>query len=273
MAAGTALINRNIRSWYPRAHRPELVKNLKSSENDQFEAAFWELYLHEAYRRSGYELEVHPQIPGSTTHPDFRVEGESGHFYLEAVRVGTPSTKRAEERRLQDLQAQVDIVSSERFIVILTVHATGPKTPPSRTLRGELLRWLETLDPNDASAGVEPSAGFHSLPGHEFLRDGWKLEFHALPRHSPVARHRPLISLQRRGQAQVVHNISVMRGVLDGKANKYGELDAPLVIAVLCNTWSPTQDYQIQEALYGLAALPPAQSAQHLEGFTKRVTG
>lgn len=255
---------------YPRAHRSELIANLQSGEDDHFESAFWELYLHEAYRRSGYELEVHPDIPGTTTHPDFRVAGASGHFYLEAVRLGTAPAKRGEERRLQDLQTQVDKAGSARFMVILTVHTIGPKPASGKVLRGELQRWLQTLDtfdPAEVGSGVHPATGLYFLPSHEFSRDGWKLEFHALPRHSPITRHRPLVTMHRRSQPQIIRNIAMLSGVLDGKANKYGSLDAPLVIAVLCNTWSPTQDHQIQEALYGYTALPPGLSAQHPEGL------
>jgi hypothetical protein len=69
--------------------RNALRGTLASRKNDEsFESGFWELYLHEGYRRSGYTITIHPDIPGASTHPDFLIEGHGSRFYLEAVRAG-----------------------------------------------------------------------------------------------------------------------------------------------------------------------------------------
>ncbi len=60
--------------------RKKLQGTLASRKNDEsFESGFWELYLHEAYWRSGYEVTIHPDVPGESTHPWVRqLSGVSG---------------------------------------------------------------------------------------------------------------------------------------------------------------------------------------------------
>jgi hypothetical protein len=68
----------------PADARRDLVGALQG-DNRQHESAFWELYLHEGFRCSGYEIEIHPEIPGITTGPDFRMSDGTTRFYLETV--------------------------------------------------------------------------------------------------------------------------------------------------------------------------------------------
>jgi hypothetical protein len=43
----------------------------RARDNEQFESAFWELYLHEPYLRSGYGLPSIPRSPGRLVIPTF----------------------------------------------------------------------------------------------------------------------------------------------------------------------------------------------------------
>lgn len=63
--------------------RADVIARLRD-DNSQHRAAWWELYLHAALRRAGYELVAHPEIAGSQRHPDYRVVSAQGCFYLEA---------------------------------------------------------------------------------------------------------------------------------------------------------------------------------------------
>ncbi len=79
-----------IEDWFanfPPAHQAALRGDLRASD-DQSASAFWELYLHESYRRSGYAIEIHPPVAGRGTHPDFLMSKEGERFYVEAVSVG-----------------------------------------------------------------------------------------------------------------------------------------------------------------------------------------
>src|SRR5271169_401178 len=98
-------IRRLIARWLsrmPSMHIADLQYRLQSKDDAEFESAFWELYLHEAYRRSGYRLTIHPAVSGTTRHPDFLVEDDGTRFYLEAVRACASASNTGENKRLED---------------------------------------------------------------------------------------------------------------------------------------------------------------------------
>src|SRR5215217_7297640 len=67
---------------YPTDERSELRARLDHGE--KWNAAFWELLLHELYRSAGFSLDPHPPIPATSRRPDFLVSRGGTAFLLEA---------------------------------------------------------------------------------------------------------------------------------------------------------------------------------------------
>ena len=44
--------------------RVDIIARLKSAQDRQSTAAFWELYLHETFTRAGFDVELHPAVDG-----------------------------------------------------------------------------------------------------------------------------------------------------------------------------------------------------------------
>ena len=88
----------------PTRHEPDLRSRLQSKDDAQFESAFWELYLHVAYRRSGYKVLIHPPLAGTGCRPDFLVEGHGTRFYLEAVRACAPADEVRQNKLREDVR-------------------------------------------------------------------------------------------------------------------------------------------------------------------------
>lgn len=133
-----------VEEWFshvPVDHQAGLRGNLRSDLHHR--SAFWELYLHEAYRRSGYTVEIHPDVPGRSTHPDFLLSRGGDRFYLEAVTVGQSPAERAEEARLSRVhQLLAETLSRgllDRAVDLLRRPAaardTGPAPSPPRVDR------------------------------------------------------------------------------------------------------------------------------------------
>ena len=218
-------------------------------DDRQSESAFWELYLHEAYLRSGHEVEIHPELPGQRTHPDFRMVRDDQVFYLEAVSVGQLPAEIAEVRRLDAVHQILANLQVENFALEVSTYRVGPRPLSTRGLRGALLQWLSGLDPEQVALAAETavSVGFDRLPEMPWDDDGWSLIFHALPLSEEArGKQRSALGMMGPGEATVVDNVSGIRRVLDSKHGKYGLLDAPLVVAVLSNTQYPTRDYEIE---------------------------
>ena len=231
--------------------RSSMLAELRGDDH-HFEATFFELYLHEAYRRSGAAITIHPPTV-SGKHPDFLIESDLGRFYLEATSVGETPERRAETARLEDVERVLALVPADRFTLMHEWHRIGPRPMPSARLSRMLIRWLESL-PVESSASTR---GLRDLPVIEFRQDGWHLRFTALSRRLN-ATPGSLVGVRGPASARVVVGGRAVLRVLDGKANKYNPLDAPLVIAVLNNAEDYAREWQLQQALYGLAAIPPA---------------
>ena len=251
-----------IENWvshYPPEHRPGLVGSLRA-DNAQFESAFWELFLHEGYRRSGFQITIHPEIPGRSTRPDFLMQNDSNRFYLEAVSVGRDQRQIAEDQRLETVYRVLTDMRVTDFTIEMSHYGIGPRPLSTRRLRDALRSWLASLDPDQvaAHADASPFAGFASLPELQWDDDGWSLEFHAFPRiEASRGQPRPALGMQGPGEAFIVDNVTGIRRVLANKRGRYGTLDAPLVIAVQSHTEIPTRDYEVENALFGVSARRP----------------
>lgn len=255
-----------IEDWFrhvPAPHRPSLRGNLRSELHHR--SAFWELYLHEAYRRSGYKVVIHPDVPGRSSHPDFLVSRDDERFYLEAVTVGRTPAERAEEARLSQVHQLLADVLIEDFSVGLSTYAVGARPLATKALRSRLRDWIAGLDADAVTSAVEasPRSGFDTLPEFCWDDDDWSLVFHAIPlgkwaRGVP----RPALGMMGPGEATMVDNLTGLTRVLDSKRSKYGPLDAPLVVAVQSNTEIPTRDYEVEQALFGVSSRRPLETAK-----------
>jgi len=261
-----------VEEWFsnvPLEHQPGLRGDLRA-DGDQFSAAFWELYLHEAYLRSGFNIEIHPEIPGTSTRPDFCLGKDGGSFYLEAVSVGRDRKEIAEDKRLSQVHRVLADMKIKDYSLALSTYGIGPDSLATRRLRACLRVWLDKLDPDEVVAVAEssPDSGFACLP--EFVWDdaGWSLVFHAVPL-GDWARgvERSALGVMGAGEATIVDNVTGIRHVLESKRGKYGRLDAPLVIAIQSNTEIPTRDFELESALYGASSHRPADRA----GFSGRL--
>jgi hypothetical protein len=255
-----------IEEWFthvPAQHQPGLRGNLRSEMHHR--SAFWELYLHEAYRRSGYTVVIHPDVPGRSSHPDFLLSRGNERFYLEAVTVGRSPAERAEEARLSQVHQLLAEMLIEDFSIELSTYAVGLRPLTTKAMRARMRAWIAALDADAITTDVEasPGAGFDTLPEFCWEDDGWSLIFHAIPlgewaRGVP----RPALGMMGPGEATIVDNITGLTRVLDSKRGKYGPLDAPLVVAVQSNTDVPTHDYEVEQALFGVSSRRPPETAK-----------
>jgi hypothetical protein len=255
-----------IEEWFthvPAQHQPGLRGNLRSEMHHR--SAFWELYLHEAYRRSGYRVVIHPDAPGRSSHPDFLLSRGDERFYLEAVTVGRSPAERAEEARLSQVHQLLGDMLIEDFSIELSTYAVGLRPLATKAMRARLRDWIAARDADAITAAVEasPGTGFDTRPEFCWEDDGWSLIFHAIPR-GEWARGvpRPALGMMGPGEATIVDNLTRLTRVLDGKRGKYGPLDAPLVVAVQSNTDIPTHDYEVEQALFGVSSRRPPETAK-----------
>lgn len=251
-------------SHVPAVHVPDLRGRLQGKDNAQFESAFWELYLHEAYLRSGYVVTIHPPLAGTRRHPDFLVEGQGTRFYLEAVQACATADETRRNKLLEDVRRLLDAIAPGSYRLDMVTYAVGKQAPSMGKLRHDLREWLSTL--NQGAWGPAAAAA-HRAVSHWTWRttDGWHVQFSAVPVLPGNSTSRHLIGTHTTGGWS--DDARRITAALESKADQYGALDAPLIIAVLSNSAYGTEDIDFEGVLYGAligrrpaAVLPPPDS-------------
>ena len=236
---------------YPTAEQAELVARLRSGDPRHFASGTFELFIHEYLRRLGFALTPHPELPnGSSTRPDFRVTCPDGsQLYLEAVCASDDDGRDVSSEARKAVALQV-LDSAYHHSFMVAVDSTGdPATQPSgRRLATEVVRWLDTLDPDLVM--VESADNYAALPEFRWQHEDWRVRVRAIP-VKPEARGLPrrLIGMRNFG-AGFVDGWTPIRDAVLSKARWYGVLDLPLVVAVNVDTFNldPIDEAQ---ALFG----------------------
>lgn len=228
----------------------DLRQRFRSRDDEQFRSAFLELYLHEVLVRAGYTVTIHPEAQGTSRRPDFLAERDDHRFFIEAIAPGSTPAKKAAAQRQAVLFDTVDQLADPNFVLWLDELEEGPSPPASARLRDDLRRWLAGLDP-DAPWQAD------AAPTRRWERDGWAATFTAFPK-KPEARGAKLgdraIGVYAHTAADFIDDAPAIKKALAGKHQRYGELEAPFMIAV--GTYIVDRDrWHSSNAMYGHAAM------------------
>lgn len=243
-----------IEQWvkrYPPDARRDLVGRLRSLDDRQSGAAFWELYLNEMFTRADFDVQVHPSVPSGSRVPDFLVNNSEHEFYVEAKSLfdkGLGDTS----ARLRVVYDAINSIKNPNFFVRVEVECEGSLAPSTRRLKLELESWLNGLDPDK----VNPLTRFDkSDEQYVWELNDWKLIFRPLPVKAEArgkAGHLPL-GTWGPADAYIVDAVSPLREALKDKGSSYGQLDHPLLLAFNTSTGFD-QTYEMMSALYGNTA-------------------
>lgn len=221
-----------MQTWANRIDDPaeyfEIRQRLLSDDNSVFNSAFLELYLHECLLRNGWRVTVHPDVPGTTRHPDFYAERDGTGFYLEAISPGTSADQRAASNRRAVLFDVVDGLGDPNFFLALEELTEGARPPASARLRTFLRRELSQLDPDSYET-------YDSAPVLTWSHDGWSATFRPIakrPEARGVREDERTIGVYAHGGVNFIDDAPKIRRALEIKSSRYGDLRAPFVIAV-----------------------------------------
>lgn len=241
-----AFLERGL-ALYPEAGRADLVARLRSIDTT-FESAVFELIVHELLLRSGHEiLAIEPAIPGTAKRPDFLVAApDRSEFIVECVVAnGVSEQGRAADRRLS---AALDVIAetpSPRHL--LTVHIEGEAggVITARRLRRLLEAWIVALP---------PGADANQIPAFAYEEHGLSLTV------SVLAERRGTFEPGNRSVAGIHYPVRMaqpgedLRSALNKKANRYGDLGMPYLIAV-GDAGIATGEHHLMDALLGSTAI------------------
>ncbi len=250
-----ASVRELIERWY--SHLPndalaDVRARLRSHDDRQFHAAFWELYLHETLTRSGCLVICHPEVAGTSRRPDFFVAGTDGEFYLEARVASEADDKITADRRRNRVYDSLNRLDSPNFFLWVDVEGEGASDLATRGLRRQLEQWLGLLDPDEIHHQLVESEDIRSITPFEWKDTDWYLVFRPWPK-APESRGtdeiRPL-GVFGPGEAYMIDDVTPLKKALANKGSAYGVLDRPYVVAVRTSSMS-ADEFDILNALYG----------------------
>lgn len=240
-----------ISEWFshlPPTAQSDVGSRLTRGDDEHFAGALLELYLHEVLLRSGYAVDCHPDIAGTSRRPDFLARSEEDSFYLEARTLGRSGPETASGRRVADVYEALDRVDSPNFFLWIDVTAAGVEPLPTRRLRDRLERWLETLDPDEGP----PRGDLDAPPEFHWAGHGWDVNLRAIPKSADLRGQPGVRPLGMFGgvEAEWVDDAGPVRAALRDKGRAYGRLDHGLVIALGTSFFS-RDDFGVTNALFG----------------------
>lgn len=236
----------------PPRHRPDLAARLRSKNDDQFNAAYLELYLHETFIRLGLSVECHPEISGRRQ-PDFRVDDGDTSIYVEARHIVRRSdTERGQGQRTAAVYDALNEMDSPNFFVWIEVVTAGRQELGKRALRNAAEDWLGSLDPDHVNTiirqhGIDRPAPF------DWSNSGWHIRLRPIPK-SADARGRPgvrPIGMFGGIEAEFVDSSTAIRSALDGKGTAYGITEEAFVLALGVDLFTGKDESNMASALYG----------------------
>jgi hypothetical protein len=244
--------------WYaqlPIEARASIRVRFTDADPGHHLGALWELYLHETFRRLGCEvdLDIGREDPDHPR-PDFLLAQGGAGFYLEATAALGASVlgDQSSQARAAAFKDAIERVNAPNFFVGVDISACGEHTPGRREVTAPIQQWLDGLDPDAVIAKYETTS---DVPRKALSFDGWEVELKAFP-VSPEHRDSPdhqVIGSYSAGFA-ALDDATPLRRKLKRKAGRYGSLELPYVVALLC-AGDFADDKDIADALLGTTAI------------------
>jgi hypothetical protein len=218
-----SIINRWLKEM-PEKDRQELISRMRYGGNREFGACLSELSVHAFLIRSGFKVTVHPEIPGTTTRPDFAALDEEGAVaaYVEVATVNPPVAQEKEENRENPLYKAIDGVKLPSGCALgYNLVRAGKSSPPLKAVVAEVEKWARE---NEAAAKS-------GVVSKTFVAGGWSVELELFAGGESTEQAQRAIGVAfRRGGVIEPHRD--MREALGDKGKRYGDLKAPYVIVV-----------------------------------------
>jgi hypothetical protein len=167
--------------------------------------------------------------------PDFLVSDEQGGAlcFLECTTATLSKKTIAGNRRVAALLDTINRINSPNFYLDITHNGIPQTPPPAAKLRKILEKWLADLNP-DELAKTFTSYGFEAMPQYEWEHKGLSLKIVPIPKSSEsrgTSGTRTIGALMPESMSIVTCAVDIKKA-LTLKADYYGDIDLPLVIAV-----------------------------------------
>lgn len=235
--------------WFsniPQGHKRDIANRIRSINNKQHLAAFYELVWHQFFIEEGHSLIIHPLLPNGK-HPDFKIVPKKYlDFFFEVATVFEERERASKEKRFDELLGLLDTIE-HYFCVLVTEKSTIPDTfqiyREGKEIKQFLLRELDKLDPKTQTQGI--------ILVRHYQKNGISIEFEIIPWKENKKQHiiggaMPTGSwgdAKEQIQRSLQHKVKKYKGIK--------ESGKPLVIAICSSGHHTVDEDALESALFG----------------------
>ena len=233
-APASSYMRDRLESWFrrfPPAGQRDLRARFRSNDDHVHEGAFFELFLHELFTRLGFKLSVHPEVAGAATRPDFLVRRRGQRFYLEATVVGKKQGNLTYSPNEQDVIDKLNELASPSFYISVHTEGTLTKTLGKKEVTRPFEELLDAHDPDEVQRLID-EGGSNAAPSRRIQHGTWSLAGWLYPVSPENRGNAPRQLVIGRHRALRIDPVFPVQKAVKKKAQAYGPLDAPLVVAV-----------------------------------------
>ena len=229
------LCNRWFADYEKDASRDEFDRFLgdfRSKRYKQHYAAWVELLTHQTLVRLGFSVSVHPNLPGTTHHPDFAASSDGSDILVEATVVAPDNDPLNVSSFEADAQCKFAQLELANFTArILKVSGTLDRNLRSSEIKHTFGRFVTEHDPDVVQQRID-QYGYSVLPKKTIRFGEWELLVELLPR--PPDKRAPRKARVASWPRTAMYDSSVpqVQGKIRNKLQDYGSTEKPLVLAV-----------------------------------------
>ena len=216
----------------PKCDVENLRSRFRNKRYKQHYAAWFELLTHQTLVRLGFSVSVHPDLPGTTHHPDFAASSDASDILVEATVVAPdndPLMVSPFEADAEIKFAQLELANFTARIV--KVSGTLDRPLKSREIKQKFERFVTEHDPDVVQQDIDHH-GYSVLPQKTIRFGEWKILVELLP--CPPGKRAPRQARVASWPRTAMYDSSVpqVREKIQKKLRDYGSTEKPLVLAV-----------------------------------------
>lgn len=227
-------------SWLskvPQPHQASWKVRLMSALDHPHYSVRLELYLHHYFESNGWHIDIEPEMLGSPNKPDFKVCHGEDCIFVEAKAVLEEKSTAQQTQRLRQLADNLTNKLS-RYIIIQPLSDL-PASLPTRKIRNQVEQRVKTM--------TDEVLEFDLWDVH--LNTSYSLKVVILPKGSEPSEVGGI-----GGTVSGVRTLAIgkrIRDALEQKADKYGDIDVPFLIAIYGKGEFPVKTIDEVDALFG----------------------
>ena len=238
---------RKVLEGYFARYPANRADDLRHRFRSDFDAALFELVLHECFLRLGCTINV-PDLQDGREKPDFDVTFPSGESVLIAATLssGTSKEAQAHDNRLEQFYKSLRTIKSPLLYIIPRINRFAKVPPSAKPLCEFIKEQIAPLTEADVDAVSALGRYFQWI----YEEDDFVLELQGVPK-APESRNLDW-SVDVNGPYETLwgYNPDPLRDAVADKASRYGVPSKPYVVAVNHTGTFPIDAEGIKQALY-----------------------